>query len=293
MTLRQFAYVGILLGLILACWYLIFSNYFGGNIKQPDIEKIKNLQHFLSGVVVPIFTFSTTLLVVETFRNNTIQNIYTNVLKMIDQNRKILDGINCDTSHLENGDITSKGKDFFDDIAGKIADTFSAIETNNTNEIDEDLIKNIKSTDPKDVLITIYDYYFHIYQSDLGHYFRNLYHLVRYIDNANIKLYHKKELAKILRSHLSNYELLLLAYNCLHDYGLYFFKYVEKYDLLKSLNNESSLPQSYKKRIINDLQILTKSYPHLKKLWENNNTKESFWEKITRVFFSKRDFNEN
>lgn len=126
-SMKCFAYLCIFLGLVLTFWFLYFGDFLKSNTINPDIDKIKNIQPFMSGIVLPAFTLGTTLLVIETFKNNIIQNVYNNVFKMIDQNRKILDSVNCDSSDAGADDIKSKGKDFFDDIAARISRTFSEV----------------------------------------------------------------------------------------------------------------------------------------------------------------------
>lgn len=266
---KTIAYISITLSVLLTIWFLLSGEMLGGSFSNPDFNKIKNIQPFISGIAVPLITFGTSLLVIETFKNTTLQNISNNFFKLIDQNRKILEGVNCDTTHLPKDEIKSKGKDFFDDICERIAVDYSAILNNDEEylkKMDEVLKTNVLNKCGKDLLIQIYDYYYHVHQSDLGHYFRNLYYIVRYVEKSKIREEDKIEFIKILRSQLSNYELLLLAYNGLHPYGLEFYKYIETFELLKSLNNESRLPDSYTKRII-DINILTKEYPHLTKYW--------------------------
>ena len=54
----------------------------------------------------------------------------------------------------------------------------------------------------------------------LGHYYRHLYNMVKYIDTAdNIKSEHKDKYCKIVRSQLSDYEQILLYYNTLSPLG--------------------------------------------------------------------------
>jgi hypothetical protein len=266
---KTLAYVSIAISVILTFWFLIFGNMLGGEFDSPDFEKIKNIQPFISGIAVPLITFGTSLLVIETFKNTMLQNISNNFFKLIDQNRKILDSVNSDSSHLSDDEIKSKGKDFFDDLCELIAKDFDGI-TNSDSEylkkIDNTLKQKTENKKGKDLLVEIYDFYYHIHQSDLGHYFRNLFYIVRYIENCKIRKADKLEFLKILRSQLSNYELLLLAYNGFHTYGKAFYLYIEKYELLKSLNNESKLPDTYKKRII-DINVLKQEYPHLVKYW--------------------------
>lgn len=73
------------------------------------------------------------------------------------------------------------------------------------------------------------------YQSVLGHYFRNLYHLVKFIDDsAEITENKKKFYGEIVRAQLSSAELGMLFYNSLSHYatGNTFKNLIEKYKLL-------------------------------------------------------------
>jgi hypothetical protein len=266
---KTIAYISITLSIVLTIWLLVFGEMLGGDFSIPDFDKLNKIEPFISGIAVPLITFGTSLLVIETFKNTTLQNISNNFFKLIDQNRKILDGVNSDSTHLSEGEIKSKGKDFFDDLCELISNDYNAI-TNNESEylclMNSILKDRLQGKTGKVLLLEIYDYYFHIHQSDLGHYFRNLFYVVKYIEDCNIRKSEKTEFVKILRSQLSNYELLLLAYNGIHPYGKEFYKYIEEYELLKSLNNETRLPESFSKRII-DVEVLKTSYPHLKLYW--------------------------
>ena len=80
-----------------------------------------------------------------------------------------------------------------------------------------------------------YDKIFGYYQSDLGHYFRNLYHIIKFVHQAdNIN---KKRYTNFVRAQLSSYELAILFYNALSPNGEKKFKpLIEEYALLKNLN---------------------------------------------------------
>lgn len=74
--------------------------------------------------------------------------------------------------------------------------------------------------------------------SFLDHYFRHLYRIVKFVDDAEIiKSKTKKyEYICILRAQLSDYELGFLFYNCLSDNGREKFKpLIEKYALFNNL----------------------------------------------------------
>jgi hypothetical protein len=77
--------------------------------------------------------------------------------------------------------------------------------------------------------------FFEVYQSDLGHYFRNLYNIFKYIDNSRFSYLEKKFYSNIIRGQLSNYELLLLFYNSQSRYGKNFIKYIETYELFDNM----------------------------------------------------------
>jgi hypothetical protein len=273
MSLKTLAYISFIFATFIAFWFLISGDYMRGRW-IPNIDKIKEIHPFMTGIVLPLLTFGSTILVIENLRSNTLQNFSNNFFKLIDQNRKILEGVNCETSHLLARDIKSKGKDFFDDLADKIADEYDII-SKKTNaralrKINAGLLAAAGNKQGKELLVIIYDHYFHIHHSDIGHYFRNLYYIVKYVDKAKIQREEKKDSLKILRSQLSNYELLILAYNGMHPYGKEFYPFIDSYELLKSLNNETKVPAIYRKRII-DISILKEAYPHLNNLWKDAN----------------------
>lgn len=79
----------------------------------------------------------------------------------------------------------------------------------------------------------IYAEFYEQHHSLLGHYFRYLYRLFKYIDEETgdkAKIY-----SKILRSQLTNYEMAILFFNGLSHYGENFKPYLEKYHIFDNL----------------------------------------------------------
>lgn len=83
--------------------------------------------------------------------------------------------------------------------------------------------------------------------SNFDHYFRNMYRIVKYVDETDVFDYlpqeekdrKKYEYVAIMRSTLSRYELVWLFYNTLSEYGRAKFKpLVEKYALLNNIRAE-------------------------------------------------------
>lgn len=275
LTLQNFAYCLLILGFLLAAWYLLFGNYLNGNFSAPDAEKAKNIQPFVTAIVAPIFSLASAILVIVNLRYQTRQSFITNFFNLLNQHHKVLDNIICDIYGLSTRKKPSKKKDFFDDLAQRIAYDYEHLTSSTTvteeefletyDTADKELVANVqidaKNLNGKDKLTKIYDHYFHIYHSDLSHYFRNLFHLVSFIDNQPFSEDIKKQYTGILRAQLSNYELVILAYNGLHDYGKDFWPLIEKYRLIKSINNEQRVHLNYLKRVI-DFTVLQKEYPN-------------------------------
>jgi hypothetical protein len=71
-------------------------------------------------------------------------------------------------------------------------------------------------------------------ESQLGHYFRHLYHIVKYTDAAPIS--DKRKYIDILQAQMSDNELYLAFFNGISPYGERFLPLMEKYHFLENLN---------------------------------------------------------
>lgn len=80
-----------------------------------------------------------------------------------------------------------------------------------------------------------YMQHFHSRSQNLSHYYRFLFNTFKFIDEAEVNDADKKRYANILRAQISNYELLMLFYNCLSEDGRKFQYYFEKYEVLDNL----------------------------------------------------------
>ena len=93
--------------------------------------------------------------------------------------------------------------------------------------------------DNKKILFESYNAFFTEHQEIFGHYFRNLYHIFKYIYLSKIIPVEEKEFySNIVRAQLSTFELILLFYNSLIDkLGYPKFNYlIYKFDLLQNMN---------------------------------------------------------
>ncbi|WP_185993662.1 putative phage abortive infection protein [Variovorax sp. KBS0712] len=79
-----------------------------------------------------------------------------------------------------------------------------------------------------------YDEFYKEHEHEIGHYFRHLYHIIKFVDSSNVAA--PRRYTSFVRAQISTFESLLLFYNCLSSHGVLNFKpLVEKYGLLKHL----------------------------------------------------------
>jgi hypothetical protein len=81
-------------------------------------------------------------------------------------------------------------------------------------------------------------------QGELGHYFRTLYHTIKFVNLSDIK--DKRRYITLARAQLSQYELALLFYNCASPLGEKFKPLVEEFGLLENLDDALLLDPGHK-----------------------------------------------
>jgi uncharacterized membrane protein YidH (DUF202 family) len=90
-----------------------------------------------------------------------------------------------------------------------------------------------------------YKAFFATYQAQLGHYFRNLYHVVAFIDESAVD--ERRKYLKILRAQVSAPELAVLFYNGLGPYGVERFKpLIEKYAFFEQFDLDDLINREHK-----------------------------------------------
>ncbi len=89
----------------------------------------------------------------------------------------------------------------------------------------------------KEIYLTI----FYNHKDELAQYFRLVYRIIKFIDDSTISEKEKFRYIKILRSQLSEYEMVALNYNSLTDYGKKSYQLILKYNLLKHFTCTSKI----------------------------------------------------
>lgn len=183
----------------------------------------------------------------ETLKLQKFENTFFNLLSL---HHQIVDGID----EIEAKETSRGGRDLL-----KERSSFAAHVDRNENKTVEhviirgrDVFKNsyqyLMNRIERKPETNFLDNYMVVYssvQTDFGHYFRNLYRIIKFIDEShfitdmteNFKTQYKY--TSMVRAQLSDYELLWLFYNCLSSNGKEKFKpYIEKFALFKNLPKE-------------------------------------------------------
>lgn len=250
-TIGHIAITSLIIGVTILVFYvalLLCNGYLsiGGTF---SIENAAKIAPFIGSCVGVFFTLAGTLLVFENLKmtrlnneknqlltqKNQFENIFFNLLT---QQRQIKDGIKTSV-YFEDGNVETSGSNFFDDLATRIKIDFES------------------KTKTQEELIKLYNYWYTIHNSDLGHFFRHLYHIVKFVDQSpyckaiinNSDFLQNTDYIKILRAQLSNSEIVLLALNGLTKQGEKFKKYIDDYKLLVNINLETELPEDYISRV--------------------------------------------
>lgn len=219
-----------------ACFILIFSVYYFA-LNSPD-EKIGALGQtgdFIGGTLNPLLTFFTLLSLVYTVHlqrlalqtnESAVQNqnhafqeqLYqTHFFQLLSMHNSIVSSINCVDPITHE---SKSGRPAFNVIYSKIRRLYKEKRSKFPNSSDSLAIKYA------------YERVYRIHQYDLGHYFRFLYNAILVIEKSpNPEIY-----IKILRSQISNQELLVLYYNCaISLHGKNFRRIAEDYHLFDNM----------------------------------------------------------
>ena len=125
------------------------------------------------------------------------------------------------------------GRDCFENFYRKLREQYNAAQIESPHEDSSTLIE------------IAYSCFYQENQSDIGHYFRNLYNVVRFVRDSDVE--HKYFYIRLVRAQLSVFELTLLFYNCLSSPGQGFKPLVEEFSLLKTVDNKDLIRQDHRK----------------------------------------------
>jgi hypothetical protein len=157
------------------------------------------------------------------------QNFENTLFQMLALHNDIVNSI--DLTNKETG-ITTTGRDCFKVFYTRLARVYRKKE------------KSANGSVAPDVLISrAYKSFWRVHQTELAHYFRYLFNVIKFIDESNFS---DGPYIKLIRAQLSDSELFILFYNSQTDQGRKFVEYIEKYSLFDNMPTLKLLDRSHK-----------------------------------------------
>ena len=211
---------------------------------QAEQNRLQQLEFEKQNKIMSLQRFESSFFQLLSFHNEIVQTLWTKyeheeIIKteMIPkQGGKPGEMVQAKTS--QKVELTSDKREYFSNVTLQMKHNLEVIRKNSSS-LSSEMRKSIAYQES--VAIENYKFIYEKEQAKLGHYFRHLYHIVKYIHKSDlITPEQKKHYAALLRAQLSAYELILLLYNSLvEDLGYPKFKYlVDKYDLLQNMNSK-------------------------------------------------------
>lgn len=228
----------ILFLLVLVFYFLKYCSYCGKS--NYTVAESGQFGETVNGILMPIIALCAAILTFLAFyiqyEANKIQRTAFQISQFESTFFNLLSIQNQIVSSMDlqetNGNLICKGRDCFKQFYKYLRD-----------DIGKDFNKN-----PSDINYLEEKYLdrYKFHQGDLGHYYRNLYHIFKYIDKSEIK--DKRKYTSIVRAQLSAYELILIFYNCLSENGEEKFKpLAERYGLFKNMDIDSLFDPNHMK----------------------------------------------
>jgi len=224
------------------------------NIFFNDFSKLGEWGDFFGGTLNPLLTFLTFMgllitivlqqselkesrkefkrsadALFEQSLNTRKQSFESTFFQMISIHNDLVNSIDLQS---KNGNLT-QGRDCFNTFYTRL------------NKQYRDDIKNYMGGGQSDKVVLEHTYktFWKYHQTELGHYYRYLYNVVRFVSESN---YDDGPYIRLIRAQLSDQELLMLFYNSTSEYGRNFKKYIEQYALLDNMPEIRLLNSNHK-----------------------------------------------
>ncbi|CAI6221346.1 putative phage abortive infection protein [Bacillus subtilis] len=214
------------------------------NFSLEGINGLGTFGDFFGGTTVGLFNLSSILLVLtavimqrkelEQTRNEFVQTNKTLIKQQFDNTFFNMINLQNEIVRTLNSDKES-GKDLLIRIETEMSiwasmPEFLSLENESAREL---LLKSYKST-------------YERYENILGHYLRNLYRIVKFIDQSELSYTEKKNYIGILLAQLTFSELLIILYHALTEKGENFKEYIIEYNFFEDDLHNLKIYQKFK-----------------------------------------------
>ncbi len=159
--------------------------------------------------------------------------------QMLRLHNDILNSIDLQWSD-DSGTRTKSGRDCFVSFFKRLREEYKSVFVK-SNKIDGPLPYNVlfeaqinKKSNEAEIIESAYRYFWAEHKVELGHYFRYLFNVFKFVKDSDIE--DKEKYTGIVKAQLSDQELALLFYNCLTEHGRdNFYPMVNDYHLIDNM----------------------------------------------------------
>ncbi|MDY0142927.1 MAG: putative phage abortive infection protein [Bacteroidales bacterium] len=296
---KVMAITGLIILFISILWLVFVNKIFIIGIKPIDIEIASKIGGFIGGIIGVFWSGAGVILIYATFNkqkefneNQAFEQSFHNLMNsyhtIINNTKGRL--VIFDDSEKKGRELESFGRDFFSGFLLKFKKTINdksfidnilvkkdiheVIEHHNSGKPNELFPANLSSyiisskfEPPKEPGLSIelinamYEYCYEKHQNSLGHYFRFIYNIFKFIIVNKESEEEKRKYISLIQAHMSNDELGVLFYNGLSKFsknkeGLHQFKkWMETYNFFENMDKSCLL-------CINDSKFYNTEYKY-------------------------------
>jgi hypothetical protein len=238
-----------ILSLIVIIFTLIFVRDFALNVNfSPPIDStiFRDWGGFIGGVMAFaafIFAFSAFMAQQKSIKSNDLQN---NFFRLIGQLQFIVEQINIQVPIKDDILITDKRDIVVYKIKDFDCDKYIGTGRNAIHILFLNIYSKLKKV-KEDKYEETFGGFYKNYAYQLGHYFRFVYHIIKFIDESKIEQSEKQKYMDLLQAQLSTDEMSLIFYNAAigekskkkKTGERYFQKLLDQYKILENIDDES------------------------------------------------------
>lgn len=159
------------------------------------------------------------------------QHLETTFFHMLKLQQDIVAAIDLQRQTYEGVQQETKGRDCFKVFVKRIRKFY------------EEASKHYPNAEVETLVHQAYQTLWERSQSDLGHYLRSLYNVFKYVSEHEFS--DKKQYGNIARAQISDFELVILLYNCTSKNGKNFIKYAEEFAIFDNLDPNLLIEDSH------------------------------------------------
>lgn len=266
-----FSILSTIIGLSLLIWFISLYIESSTEVLSATQEEVrKDVGGFINGIVGVFFTITGSFLLFLTLNfqreefketqialaNQQFETTFFNMILMLGEIRGAISG-----SFRPNADNYYIGQVFLHEYLSYLKNHYKYyIKENQQGKILNGYLKKSEENKLYDKMeldnieVEMNSFYMKLYkryQSQLGHYFRYIYNIIKYTIDNRSKFEDEKKYIDLLQAQLSNDELALIFYNATSSNGLntakkpQFKDWLEKYQFLENLDSDSLLDRRH------------------------------------------------